>query len=107
MQGKTVNKLILAGVVACGLAAPVAAQTPPFTPIAPAVMAGQGYQYASNDIAYNDKQKVYLMVQGHTFAGGRFVSADSQLIGTQFDIARQSGSDAESRVAYTSGSADD
>jgi hypothetical protein len=107
MQVKTVNKLILVGVAACGLAAPVAAQTPPFTPIAPAVLAGQGYQYASNDLAYNDKQNVYLMVQGHTFAGGRFVTADGQLVGTQFDIARQSGSDAESRVAYSAGSADD
>ena len=92
MQVKTVNKLILVGVAACGLAAPVAAQTPPFTPIAPAALAGQGYQYASNDIAYDDKQDVYLMVQGHTFAGGRFIGANGQLIGTQFDIARQSGS---------------
>ena len=107
MQVKIVNKLIIAGVAACGLAAPVAAQTPPFTPIGPAVLAGQGYQYASNDIAYDDKQDVYLMVQGHTFAGGRFVGANGQLIGNQFDIARQSGSDAESRVAYSAGSADD
>jgi hypothetical protein len=107
MQVKTVNKLILVGVAACALSAPVAAQTPPFTPVGPAVLAGQGYQYASNDIAYDDKQDVYLMVQGHTFAGGRFVNANGQLIGTQFDIARQSGSDAESRVAYSAGSADD
>ena len=107
MQVKPVNKLILAGAAACSLAAPAAAQTPPFTPIAPAVLANQGYQYASNDIAYNDKQKVYLMVQGHPFAGGRFINADSQLIGAQFDIARQSGSDAETRTAYSAGSADD
>jgi hypothetical protein len=107
MQVKTVNKVVLVCVAFCIFAAPAAGQSPPFTPIAPAVLAGQGYQYASNDIAYNDKQNLYLMVQGHTFAGGRFISADGQLIGTQFDIARQSGSDAETRNAYTAGSADD
>ena len=105
MNKHTLFAFATAAAVTTGLAASAAAQ--PFKPIGPPVLAGSGYQYASNDLAYNDKQNVYLMVQGHTFVGGRFVNADGQLIGTQFNISKQSPSDAESRVAYSSGSADD
>jgi hypothetical protein len=63
---------------------------------------------ALNDIAYNDKQRVYLQVWGHPAVYGRFVNEHgTALFGGPFVIAAQSKSDAMPRVAYSAGGNDD
>jgi hypothetical protein len=63
---------------------------------------------ALNDIAYNDKQRVYLQVWGHPAVYGRFVNEHgTALFGGPFVIGAQSNSDAMPRVAYSAGSNDD
>jgi hypothetical protein len=63
---------------------------------------------ALNDIAYNDKQRVYLQVWGHPAVYGRFVNEHgTALFGGPFVIGAQSSSDAMPRVAYSAGSNDD
>ncbi len=79
-----------------------------FTNIGPATLTGANPNGALNDIAYNDKQRVYLQVWGHPVVYGRFVSSDGVAIGAgPFVIAQQSESDAVPRVTYSAGSGDD
>lgn len=79
-----------------------------YRPIGPAALTGANNNSAVNDIAYNDKQRVYLQVWGHPVVYGRFLSADGVPIGGgPFVIAAQSESDAVPRVAYSSDSGDD
>ena len=79
-----------------------------FVHIGPATLTGANNNSAVNDIAYNDKQRVYLQVWGHPVVYGRFVSADGVAIGGgPFVIAQQSESDAVPRVTYSAGSDDD
>jgi hypothetical protein len=61
-----------------------------------------------NDIAYNDKQGVYLQVWGHPAVWGRFVDANGVALGSgPFLIAATGTSDGLPRVTYSTGGADD
>jgi hypothetical protein len=88
------------------LPAPAAAQR--FTPVTAPALTGSNPNSGLNDVAYNDKQGVYLQVWGHPVVYGRFITADGAPIGSgPFVIAQQSESDAMPRVEYSSGGADD
>jgi hypothetical protein len=77
----------------------------------PAVLTGSNPNGASNDVAYNDKSRVYLQVWGHPVVYGAFVNEAGTPVGGAFVISNQSavggGSDALPRVIYSQGSADD
>ena len=61
-----------------------------------------------NDIAYNDKQRVYLQVWGHPAVWGRFVNENGvALFDAPFLIASTGTSDGLPRVTYSTGGADD
>jgi hypothetical protein len=79
-----------------------------FTPVTAPALTGSNPNSGINDVAYNDKQRVYLQVWGHPIVYGRFVTADGAPIGSEpFVIAQQSASDAMTRVEYSTGAADD
>lgn len=74
----------------------------------PPASTGNNPNGAQNDIAYNDKQRVYLQVWGHPVIYGRFLDQNGvPLFGEPFLIAATGVSDAYPRVIYTTGGADD
>lgn len=100
---------LLAVTVSALLCSPIAAKAA-IVPILAPTMVGTGG--ANNDVAFNDKENVYLQVWGHPIVWGRFISADGAPLGPgQFVIASHSTasppSDAWPRVAYSTGSAAD
>ena len=79
-----------------------------FTSVTAPALTGTNPNSGISDVAYNDKQRVYLQVWGHPIVYGRFVTADGAAIGAQpFVIAQQSASDAMPRVEYSTGGSDD
>jgi hypothetical protein len=95
-------------ILAVLLGVPALADAQRFSPVAAPALIGSNPNSGHNDVAYNDKQGVYLEVWGHPVVYGRFMTAGGAPIGDgPFVIAQQSESDAIPRVEYSAGSEDD
>lgn len=93
--------------IALAVVLPAIASAQPIVPIGPATLTHAGFNGALNDIAFNDKRRVYLQVWGHPVIMGRFINEQGAAIGPGFVIAASGVSDSFPTVAYSAGSDDD